>query len=52
MTGRGRAYAAALVNAGVPTTFHEAAGRIHAFVLMRGVVPCTRDDLARAFAAL
>ncbi|WP_407110954.1 alpha/beta hydrolase [Streptomyces sp. DSM 116494] len=48
----GRAYAAALVSAGVPTTFHEAAGHIHAFVLMRGVVPSTRDDLARAFAAL
>lgn len=48
----GRAYAAALIAAGVPTTFLEAAGHIHAFVLMRRVVPSTQDDLARAFAAL
>ncbi|MFI8088069.1 alpha/beta hydrolase [Streptomyces sp. NPDC086080] len=48
----GRAYAAALVTAGVPTTFLEADGHIHAFVLMRGVVPSTQEDLTRAFAAL
>ncbi len=48
----GRAYAAALVTAGVPTTFLEAAGHIHAFVLLRRAVPSTQDDLARAFAAL
>ncbi|MFJ5991402.1 alpha/beta hydrolase [Lentzea sp. NPDC092896] len=48
----GRAYAAALVTAGVPTTFLEAAGHIHAFVLMRKAVPSTQDDLRQAFAAL
>ncbi|MFD2414756.1 alpha/beta hydrolase [Amycolatopsis pigmentata] len=48
----GRAYAAALVTAGVPTTFLEAAGNIHGFVLMRRVIASSQDDLARAFAAL
>ncbi|MFE3876315.1 alpha/beta hydrolase [Kitasatospora sp. NPDC059146] len=48
----GRAYAAALVTAGVPTTFLEAAGHVHAFVLLRRAVPSTQDDLARAFSAL
>jgi acetyl esterase len=48
----GRAYAAALVTAGVPTTFLEAVGNVHAFVLMRRIIPSAQDDLARAFAAL
>ncbi|MBD0693082.1 alpha/beta hydrolase [Streptomyces sp. CBMA123] len=48
----GRAYAAALITAGVPTTFLEAVGHVHGFVLMRRAVPSTQDDLARAFAAL
>jgi acetyl esterase len=48
----GRAYAAALITAGVPTTFQEAVGHIHAFVLLRRVVPSTQDDLRRALAAL
>jgi acetyl esterase len=48
----GRAYVAALITAGVPTTFLEAAGHIHGFVLMRRIVPSTQDDLARAFGAL
>ncbi len=48
----GRAYAAALITAGVPTTFREAAGSIHAFVLMRGIIPSAQQDLARAYAAL
>ena len=48
----GRAYAAALIRAGVPTTFQEAVGHVHAFVLLRRVVPSTQDDLRRAFAAL
>ncbi|KUN04473.1 lipase [Streptomyces yokosukanensis] len=48
----GRAYAAALITSGVPTTFLEAVGHIHAFVLMRRIIPSTQDDLARAFAAL
>jgi len=48
----GRAYAAALVTAGVRTTFLEATGNIHAFVLMRGVIPSSRHDLDQAFSAL
>ena len=48
----GRAYAAALATAGVPTTFLEAVGNVHAFVLMRRIIPSAQDDLARAFAAL
>lgn len=48
----GRAYAAALVAAGVPTAFFEAAGHVHGFVLMRGAVPSTTADLAKAYAAL
>ncbi len=48
----GRAYAAALISAGVPTTFLEAAGHIHAFVVMRKAVPSTQDDLRQAFRAL
>ena len=47
----GRAYAAALIAVGVPTTFIEAAGHIHGFVLMRRIAPSTQDDLARAFGA-
>jgi acetyl esterase len=48
----GRAYAAALVSHGTPTTFLEADGHIHAFVLLRRAVPSTQDDLRVAFAAL
>ncbi|AMV48474.1 alpha/beta hydrolase [Paraburkholderia caribensis] len=44
----GRAYAAKLVEAGVPTTFLEARGMIHAFVLLRKVLPSAIDDIARA----
>ncbi|GHF71926.1 acetyl esterase [Amycolatopsis bartoniae] len=48
----GRAYAAALVSAGVPTVFQEAKGIVHAFVLMRGAVPSARADVSAALAAL
>jgi acetyl esterase len=48
----GRAYAAALALAGVPVTYQEAEGNIHAFVLMRQAIPSSQADLARAFAAL
>lgn len=48
----GRAYAAALVAAGVPTTFLEAAGNVHAFVLLRQVVPSAQRDVTRALSAL
>lgn len=48
----GRAYAAALVAAGVPSVFLEAAGHVHGFVVLRQVVPSTQDDLDLAFDAL
>ncbi|MDT0462090.1 alpha/beta hydrolase [Streptomyces gibsoniae] len=48
----GRAYAAALVAAGVPTTFLEAEGNVHAFVLLRRAVPSSQADIADALTAL
>jgi acetyl esterase len=44
----GRAYAAALVTAGVPTTYREARGNIHAFVLLRRAIPSSQHDIATA----
>ena len=48
----GRAYAAGLITAGVPTSFLEAAGNIHAFVVMRKAIPSSVTDIERALAAL
>ena len=47
----GRAYAAKLVDAGVPTTFLEATGMIHAFVLLRKVLPSSQQDISAALRA-
>lgn len=47
-----RAFAAGLVKAGTATTYLEAKGMIHAFVLLRKVLPSVRDDIARAVQAL
>ncbi|HEF4737633.1 alpha/beta hydrolase [Burkholderia multivorans] len=47
----GRAYAAKLIEAGVPTTFLEAKGMIHAFVLLRKALPSVNDDIDRALLA-
>lgn len=49
---QGRAYAGALIAAGVPTVFREAIGNIHAFATLRKAVPSSRQDLAGALAAL
>ena len=49
---QGRAYAAALINAGVPTIFREAAGNIHGFINLRKAIPSGQVDIAGAFAAL
>ncbi|WNV86483.1 alpha/beta hydrolase fold domain-containing protein [Umezawaea sp. Da 62-37] len=49
---QGRAYAAGLVAAGVPTTFLEAEGNVHAFVLMRKAVPSSQADVEAALTAL
>jgi acetyl esterase len=49
---QGRAYAAALIQAGVPTVFQEAAGNIHGFLNLRRAIPSSQGDLAAFLAAL
>ena len=49
---QGRAYAAALVQAGVPVTFHEAVGNVHGFVTLRKAIPSSAGDVAAYLAAL
>jgi acetyl esterase len=49
---QGRAYAAALAQAGVPTVFREAKGMIHGFVNIRQAIPSARGDAAGLLAAL
>jgi acetyl esterase len=49
---QGRAYAAALVNAGVPTVYREAVGNIHGFINLRKAIPSGQADIAGGFAAL
>lgn len=48
----GRAYAGALIAAGVPTVFREAAGTIHGFMNFRRAIPSGAGDLAGCIAAL
>jgi acetyl esterase len=49
---QGRAYAGALIAAGVPTVFREAVGNIHGFVNLRRAIPSSVADLAGCFAVL
>lgn len=49
---QGRAYASALIAAGVPTVFREAVGNVHGFANLRKALPSSVDDVASAFAAL
>ena len=42
---QGRAYAAKLIEHGVPTRFREAAGQIHGCFTLRGAIPSTQADL-------
>ncbi len=49
---QGRAYAAACVEAGVPTIFREAEGNIHGFINLRKAVPSSADDIRGCVAAL
>ena len=49
---QGRAYAGALIEAGVPVTFREAAGNIHGFITIRKAIPSSADDVAALFALL
>ena len=49
---QGRAYAAALVRAGVPVVFREARGQIHGFITLRQAIASAAGDVAGALAAL
>jgi len=49
---QGRAYAAALIAAGVQTLYREAAGNIHGFINLAKGVPSSVGDIAGALAAL
>jgi acetyl esterase len=49
---QGRAYAAALANAGVPVIFREAKGQIHGFITLRKAIPSSIGDVSAALAAL
>lgn len=47
---QGRAYAAALAQAGVPVTFREMAGTIHGFITLRQAIPSAQGDVATMLA--
>ena len=49
---QGRAYAAATIQAGVPTVFHEAKGNIHGFINLRKAIPSSNEDVRACVAAL
>jgi acetyl esterase len=49
---QGRAYAAALVEAGVTTVFQEARGNIHGFINLRKAIPSSDEDVRKAVEAL
>ena len=48
---QGRAYAAALAEAGVAVVFREAVGNIHGFITLRKAIPSSAGDVAGALAA-
>jgi len=49
---QGRAYASALILAGVPVVFREAVGNVHGFVTLRKAIPSSAGDVAGYLAAL
>lgn len=49
---QGRAYAAALVQAGVPVIYREAVGTVHGFVTLRRAIPSAQGEVAGYLAAL
>ena len=49
---QGRAYAAALIAAGVPTVYREAVGNIHGFVTLRMAIASGQHDVSGALAVL
>jgi len=52
LVDQGRAYAAACVNAGVPTIYREARGNIHGWLTMRRAIPSSEGDLRSCLAVL
>lgn len=49
---QGRAYAAALIAAGVPTVFRECVGTVHGFITLRKAIPSAVSDVAGMLVAL
>ncbi|MGV7120700.1 alpha/beta hydrolase [Sphingopyxis sp. 550A] len=49
---QGRAYAAKLIEAGVPTTYREAKGNIHGYICLAQGIPSARDDIRGALTVL
>lgn len=49
---QGRAYAARLIEHGVPTVFREAKGQIHGSLTLRQAIPSAQGDLAGCLSAL
>jgi acetyl esterase len=48
---QGRAYAAALIGAGVPVIYREAQGNVHGFCTLRKGIPSSQGDVAGMLAA-
>ena len=48
----GRAYAGALIAAGVPVTYREAVGTVHGFITLRRAIPSAVGDVAGYLAAV
>lgn len=49
---QGRAYAAKLIEAGVPTTYREAKGNIHGYINLSQAIPSSLDDIRGALNVL
>jgi acetyl esterase len=49
---QGRSYAAATIQAGVPTVYREAVGNIHGFFNMRRAIPSSEGDIAGCLVVL
>ncbi|PAL25573.1 alpha/beta hydrolase [Sphingopyxis sp. GW247-27LB] len=49
---QGRAYAAKLIEAGVPTTYREAKGNIHGYICLAKAIPSAAEDIRGNLAVL
>src|SRR3546814_14564498 len=49
---QGRAYAAKLIEAGVPITYREATGNIHGYINLSQAIPSAREDIRGALTVL